>query len=77
MNWKERRKKASSVMPYYTVTYNQDAIHGENIGSGFSEYLIKDLLRGKYGYDEVICTDWNIVFDQTDLDTIFLENAGA
>ena len=66
-----KTKKASSVMPYYTVTYNQDAIHGENIGSGFSEYLIKDLLRGKYGYDEVICTDWNIVFDQTDLDTIF------
>lgn len=50
---------ASAVMPYYTISYGQDP-SGENVGNGFSEYLIKDQLRGKYGYEGVVCTDWGI-----------------
>jgi len=52
-------KMASAVMPYYTISYNQDP-SGKNVGNGFSQYLIKDQLRGKYGYDGVVCTDWGI-----------------
>lgn len=55
-------KEASAVMPYYTVSFNQDP-SGKNVGNGFSEYLIKDQLRGKYGYDGVVCTDWGITGD--------------
>ena len=59
---------ASAVMPYYTISYNQDTINGENVGNGFSKYLITDLLRGKYGYDGVVCTDWMITKDVKAID---------
>ncbi|MEK0423371.1 MAG: hypothetical protein RLZ95_1281 [Bacteroidota bacterium] len=51
-------KKAAAVMPYYTISYNQDIKNGENVGNGYSKYLITDLLRNKYNYDGVVCTDW-------------------
>ncbi len=51
---------ASAVMPYYTISFNQDTVNGENVGNAFNKYLITDLLRGKYGYDGVVCTDWMI-----------------
>ena len=57
-------KEASAVMPYYTISYNQDTKNGENVGNGFSKYLITDLLRGKYGYDGVVCTDWLITANE-------------
>lgn len=51
---------AAAVMPYYTISYNQDTVNGENVGNAYNKYLITDLLRGKYGYDGVVCTDWMI-----------------
>lgn len=65
-----KTKKASSVMPYYMLPFNQDKLHGENVGSGYSEYLVKDMLRERFGYDEVVCTDWNIIFDELEPDSI-------
>ncbi len=56
-------KIASSVMPYYTISYNQDTVNGENVGNAYNKYLITDLLRGKFGYDGVVCTDWMITKD--------------
>ena len=53
---------ASAVMPYYTISYGQDP-SGENVGNGFSRYIIGDLLREQCGYEGVICTDWGIVKD--------------
>lgn len=50
---------ASAVMPYYTISYNQ-AKDGTNYANGFSKYIITDLLRDKYKYDGVVCTDWLI-----------------
>ncbi|WP_372950843.1 glycoside hydrolase family 3 C-terminal domain-containing protein, partial [Mariniphaga sp.] len=54
---------ASAVMPYYTISWNIDTVYGENLGNAFSKYIIEDLLRGKYGYDGVLCTDWGITGD--------------
>ena len=51
--------KAAAVMPYYTISFNQDP-GGENVGNAFSKYVITDQLRGKYGYDGVVCTDWGV-----------------
>lgn len=59
-----KTRMASAVMPYYTISYGQ-APGGENVGNGFSKYIIQDLLRNKYGYDGVVCTDWGIVGDYT------------
>ena len=57
-------KSASAVMPYYTISYNQDIKNHENVGNGYSKYLITDLLRNKYGYDGVVCTDWLVTGDE-------------
>lgn len=54
---------ASAVMPYYTISYNQ-ANDGTNLANGFSKYMITDLLREKYGYDGVVCTDWLITGEE-------------
>lgn len=56
--------QASAVMPYYTVSWEQDTVGGENVGNAYSKYLITDLLREKYGYDGVVCTDWLITADE-------------
>ena len=53
---------ASAVMPYYTIPYGQ-APDGENVANGFSRYIIQELLRDKYRYEGVVCTDWGIVND--------------
>jgi len=66
-----KTKKASAVMPYYTISYNQDKKNGENVGNGFSKYIITDLLRNKYGYDGVVCTDWLITADEGKTPDIF------
>ena len=54
--------KAAAVMPSYSIAYSEDGEWGENVGSAFSEYKIS-LLRDKLGYDELICTDWQVVDD--------------
>ena len=62
---------ASAVMPYYTISYNQDKKYNENVGNSFSKYIITDLLRQKYGYDGVVCTDWVITADEGKTPDIF------
>lgn len=54
---------AAAIMPYYTISCNQDRKYGENVGNSYSTYIISDLLRDKYGYNGVVCTDWGIVND--------------
>ncbi len=53
-------KMASAVMPYYTISTGQDTKNNELVANGYNEFLLTDLLRNKYGYDGVICSDWNI-----------------
>ncbi|KAB7727891.1 beta-glucosidase [Rudanella paleaurantiibacter] len=60
---------ASAVMPYYTISWNQDKKNGENIANNYNRYLITDLLRQKYGYDGVVCTDWNVTGDHKVMDS--------
>ncbi|MBD0776930.1 glycoside hydrolase family 3 C-terminal domain-containing protein [Maribacter sp. ANRC-HE7] len=57
-------KMAAAVMPYYTISNGE----GEAVGNGFNKYLITDVLRGEYGYDGVVCTDWSITKDVTSVD---------
>ncbi len=63
--------KASAVMPYYTITFNQDKKYKENVANGFSKYIITDLLRDKYGYDGVVCTDWLVTGDEGKTPNLF------
>ncbi|MDO1446579.1 glycoside hydrolase family 3 N-terminal domain-containing protein [Rhodocytophaga aerolata] len=66
-----KTKMASAVMPYYTISYNQDKKNNENVGNGYNKYIIGDLLRDKYKYDGVVCTDWLVTGDETAVD-VFL-----
>ncbi|BBF42794.1 beta-glucosidase [Lachnospiraceae bacterium KM106-2] len=56
-------KRAASVMPYYTISNHIDQKNHENVGNAYSEYIIHDLLRTKYKYSGVVCTDWGITAD--------------
>lgn len=62
--------KASAVMPYYTISYNQ-APDGTNLANGFSKWIVTDLLRERYGYDGVVCTDWMITHDEGKTPDVF------
>ena len=57
-------KMASAVMPYYTISDGE----GEAVGNGFNKYLLTDVLRGEYGYQGIICTDWGITRDVSAVD---------
>lgn len=58
-----KTKVVSAIMPYYTITYNQ-AKDRTNYANGFSKYIITDLLRTKYGFDGVVCTDWRVTANE-------------
>ena len=59
---------ASAVMPYYTISFNQDIKNHENVANNYNSYIITDLLRKKYKYDGVVCTDWLVTGDETAVD---------
>jgi beta-glucosidase len=61
-------KTASAVMPYYTISYGIDKQNNENVGNSFNKYIINDLLRGKYSFDGVVCTDWGVTSDEKAVD---------
>jgi beta-glucosidase len=62
-------KKAAAVMPYYTISWNQT---NENVANNYNKYLVTDLLRNKYGYDGVVCTDWLVTGDHKAMD-VFID----
>jgi len=66
-----KTKSASAVMPYYTISFGRDIMGKENVGNGYSKYLITDLLRKKYNYNGVVCTDWLITADEGKAPNIF------
>ncbi len=65
-----KTKMAAAVMPYYTISWNQDTKNKENVGNSYNKYIITDLLRDKYKFDGVVCTDWGITADKTQMDIV-------
>ena len=58
--------RAASVMPTYALPDGNITIAGitlEQVAAGFSKTLLTDLLRGKYGFEGVILSDWGITSD--------------
>jgi Beta-glucosidase-related glycosidases len=50
----------------------------EEVGFGYNHDVVTGLLRGRYGFDGVVCTDWGLVTDATMPDgSIFARSAGA
>ncbi len=57
----------AAIMPYYGVPMGQKDI--EEVGFSYNKSIITELLRKKYKFDGVVCTDWGLVTD-TKLGTI-------
>ncbi len=68
---KGKTKSATAVMPYYTISYDQDTKLKENVANAYSSYLITDLLRGEHGFEGVVCTDWGVTGNERDQPEIF------
>ncbi len=52
--------RTAAIMPYYGVPVDQT---DENVAMSFNKTIITTLLREKYGYDGVVCTDWGLITD--------------
>jgi beta-glucosidase len=48
----------AQIMPYYGMPVG---LAVEEVGFGFNKDVITGLLRGKYGFDGVVCTDWTLL----------------
>lgn len=51
---------AAQVMPYYGMPVGTDY---EEVGFSFNQGVIEGLLRQRFGFDGVVCTDWGLVTD--------------
>lgn len=48
----------AQIMPYYGIPVGQTK---EEVGFAFNKEIITGLLREKYGFDGVVCTDWGLI----------------
>lgn len=63
-----KTKMAAAVMPYYTISVNQDTKYHDNVANNYNKYIITDMLRKQYHYDGVVCTDWLVTADEVAVD---------
>ena len=56
----------SAVMTCYTILLDQDP-SGENVAVSYSDKFVSQDLRRDCKFDGVVCTDWDVTFDCTDL----------
>ena len=50
----------SQIMPYYGMPVGTEF---EEVGFGFNKSVITGLLRERYGFDGIVCTDWGLIND--------------
>jgi beta-glucosidase len=50
----------AAIMPYYGIPVGQTS---EDVAMAFNKDIITGLLRKKYKYDGVVCTDWGLISD--------------
>ena len=58
----------TQVMPYYGMPVGTAL---EEVGFGFNRGVITELLRERYGFDGVVCTDWGLLNDTPIAGTIW------
>ena len=52
----------SQIMPYYGMPVGTEY---EEVGFGFNKSVITGLLRERFGFDGIVCTDWGLISDAT------------
>jgi beta-glucosidase len=58
----------AAIMPYYGVPMDQT---DENVAMSFNRGIITSLLREKFHYNGVVCTDWGLITDFHMMDIIW------
>lgn len=58
----------AAIMPYYGVPMDQT---DENVAMSFNKAIITGLLREKYRFDGVVCTDWGLITDAHVMDALW------
>ncbi|MGN8027650.1 glycoside hydrolase family 3 protein [Microbacterium sp. 22242] len=56
------------IMPYYGMPIGT---RYEEVGFGFNRSVLTGLLRERYGFDGIVCTDWGLVTDHPIMGTPF------
>ncbi|MGZ4382361.1 MAG: glycoside hydrolase family 3 C-terminal domain-containing protein, partial [Gaiellaceae bacterium] len=51
----------AQIMPYYGRPVGTEL---EPVGFGYNREVVTDMLRGRFGFDGVVCTDWGLVSDR-------------
>ena len=67
------RVNTAQIMPYYGIPVGQTS---EDVGFAFNKEIITDLLRKKYQFDGVVCTDWGVLSDRKVLGQVFMKSTG-
>ncbi|WP_243076128.1 glycoside hydrolase family 3 protein [Microbacterium sp. SS28] len=49
------------IMPYYGMPMGTEY---EEVGFGFNKSVLTGLLRERFGFDGIVCTDWGLITDQ-------------
>jgi beta-glucosidase len=60
----------SQIMPYYGQPIG---LEYEEVGFSYNQAIITGLLREKYGFDGIVCTDWMLITDAERDGTIFMD----
>jgi len=60
------------IMPYYGMPVGTEY---EEVGFGFNKGVLTGLLRERYGFDGIVCTDWGLITDQPIMGTDFAARA--
>jgi beta-glucosidase len=50
----------AAIMPYYGVPVGQTE---EDVAMSFNKAIVTGLLRERYGYEGIVCTDWGLITD--------------
>ena len=54
------KAQTAAIMPYYGIPIDQT---DENVAMSFNKAIITGLLRERYKYDGIVCTDWGLITD--------------
>ncbi|MFF5625208.1 glycoside hydrolase family 3 protein [Microbacterium sp. NPDC012755] len=60
------------IMPYYGMPVGTQY---EEVGFGFNKGVLTGLLRERFGFDGIVCTDWGLVTDHPIMGTDFAARA--
>jgi len=60
------------IMPYYGMPVGT---RYEEVGFGFNKGVLTGLLRERFGFDGIVCTDWGLITDQPIMGTDFSARA--